>query len=125
MDALLATRATSDEEDAIGERGGPSGDERTWLTEHHGGDPTSHRRLGASPFPEVREQDGVKYIRCRNRANAYSAAWLSPKEAFLKTGYADRLTLEWHSFNLYNQARVWVVGCALWYPLFTRSWHIT
>ena len=62
------------------------------------------RRRLASP-PETREQDGVTYIRCRNRANAYSAAWLAPKDTFLKTPYADRLTLEWHSFNIYNQAK--------------------
>ena len=62
------------------------------------------RRLGNTP-PETCEQDGVKYIRCRNRANAYSAAWLAPKGTFLKTGYADRLTLEWHSFNIYNQVK--------------------
>ena len=34
--------------------------------------------------------------------SAYSAAWLSPAAYFLKTSYANRATLEWHSHNLYQ-----------------------
>jgi hypothetical protein len=40
-------------------------------------------------------------VRCRSYGTAYSAAWLAPKEYILQTKYPDKMTLEWHSHNLY------------------------
>jgi hypothetical protein len=44
-------------------------------------------------------------VRCRNYASAYSAAWIAPKEWVVKCPYGNRLTLEWHSHNLYNSVK--------------------
>lgn len=40
-------------------------------------------------------------VRCRSYGSAYSAAWLAPIEYLLSTKYPNKMTLEWHSHNLY------------------------
>ena len=52
-----------------------------------------------SKFPDLNAT--LHLIRCRNYASAYSAAWLAPVTRVMKTRYKDRVTLEWHSHNLY------------------------
>jgi len=67
-------------------------------------DTRAHPGIVDLPLPEANTT--LHLIRCRNYASAYSAAWLAPKDYVLKTSFANRLTLEWHSHNLYqaNQA---------------------
>lgn len=47
----------------------------------------------------------IYLIRCRNYASAYSASWLAPIDLVRRVSYHDRLTLEWHSHNLYQVAQ--------------------
>jgi hypothetical protein len=71
----------------------------------------SQRQLRATP--DTKEHPGIVtlavngstdffLVRCRNYASAYSAAWLAPAHYVYKTRYNDRVTLEWHSHNLYH-----------------------
>ena len=105
--------------DSHGGGGGSGSDRPFWWSwslrrdnRHGSGGPKDHgttlrRRLKPESveLPRVLEQGGVTFIRCRNRASAYSAAWLAARQPFLKTDYSDRETLEWHSFNLYNTVK--------------------
>lgn len=59
--------------------------------------------LNAGLVPGLDET--LHLIRCRNYASAYSASWLAPVDLVRKVPYKDRLTLEWHSHNLYQMAQ--------------------
>lgn len=67
------------------------------------------RRLTATKdtaqHPRVVEHQNLTLVRCRNYASAYSAAWLAPREYVIRCPYGNRLTLEWHSHNLYNSVK--------------------
>lgn len=72
-----------------------------------------HRQLGAGEVdadpatyfqvPHPGSALPIEYVTCENRANGYGAAWLAHKDLVSFVDYGNRGTLEWHSFNLYNQ----------------------